>query len=299
MFTVVGAGFGVYGYMPALIECFGEPVILPRDYERVVMARPELEPYRGRIRWAADIDAALRQASGVVIAVRPASQPDVVARCCAAANIERLVLEKPVAVDPARAGEVLAALAQSGKRYRIGYTLLDTSWYRNLLWPEDEVRIDWTLMAHHFAHGKQTWKRAHSQGGGALRFYGIHLLALLAQEGYSDVAECLLAGEAGDEPSEWRAVFSGAGLPDCRVRVDCRSRAASFAIAHGDTPIIDLSDPFDLPAPPDGDGDRRIPVLASLLRRFDDPDPPYCESYERTNRLWKAVEDAASTGSRG
>ena len=299
MFTVVGAGFGIYGYLPALVECFGEDVILPREYEGVVAARPELARYRARIRWASDIAAALAQASGAVIAVRPASQPDVVARCCRLPNLERLVLEKPVAADPAGAAGVLRALAQGGKRYRIGYTFLDTAWCRELAWPEEEVRIDWAFMAHHFAHGKETWKRVHSLGGGPLRFYGIHLLALLAQEGYEDVDECVLDGEAPDQPSAWRARFSGPGLPDCRVRVDTRSHATAFSIAGGDRARVELGDPFALaPNTPD-DGDRRVPVLASLLRRFDDPDPPYYETYLRTHRLWQATEDAARIGVRG
>ncbi len=298
MFTVVGAGFGVYGYLPALIETFGEAVILPRDYEAVVMARPELERYRARIHWAADIAAALAGATGAVIAVRPASQPEVLARCCAAANIERVVLEKPVAVDPARAAQVLQALERSGKRYRIGYTVLHTPWGRDLDWPRqgsDTVHIEWTFMAHHFARDLPTWKRAHSQGGGALRFYGIHLLALLARAGYREAAESTLDGAQRDEPSQWRARFVAAGLPECRVLIDSRAATTGFTISRQGGPLLALRDPFDAPAgAADADGDRRIPVLASLLESFATPDDACYGLYERTNALWTAVESATT-----
>ena len=32
MFTVVGSGFGLYGYLPALLEAFEDPVALPVAY---------------------------------------------------------------------------------------------------------------------------------------------------------------------------------------------------------------------------------------------------------------------------
>ena len=296
MFTVVGAGFGIYGYLPALVEAFGEPVILPREYQRVVMARPELERFRVHIRWADDVAAALGQASGVVVAVRPGSQPEVIRRCCEIAGITRVVLEKPVAATPALAAGVLETLERSAKRYRIGYTLLETPWSR--AWGARRqglpLRIDWTFMAHHFAQSLQTWKRAHSQGGGALRFYGIHMIALLAHRGYREVAESTLAG-AHDEPAEWTARFSGPRLPECRLRIDSRSEETAFRISSGGQPWIDLRDPFAAASPAHpaaGGDDRRIPVLAELLRTFRFDDSAHYALYRHAQALWQAVEEA-------
>lgn len=295
MFTVVGAGFGIYGYLPALVERFGDPVLLPTEYQPVVMARPELEPYRGHIRWVADIEAALAQASGAVIAVRPASQPEVVARCCDAPHITRIVLEKPVAVNPQRAGAVLDRLARSGKRHRIGYTLLDTEWSRTLEWPGEGLRIEWSFMAHHFAHEVRTWKRSQSTGGGVLLFFGVHLLALLSRHGYTEALESRLHGADPDEPREWHARFAGRGLPECAVHVNSHSDAAAFRILAGSAPLVDLADPFavrgnaaDSPA-----GDRRIPILAHLLGTFEQDDREFVALYRRTNALWQAVEEAS------
>jgi len=63
MFTVFGSGFGLYGYLPALIDTFGEPVALPESYRATVQARPELARCLPSIRWAADRDAALALAN--------------------------------------------------------------------------------------------------------------------------------------------------------------------------------------------------------------------------------------------
>lgn len=295
MFTVVGAGFGTYAYFPALVEAFREPVILPRAYEAVVDARAELAPYRDWIRWASDVEAALDEATDAVIAVRPASQPELVSRCCARAGLGRIVIEKPVAPSPGEARQVLAELRRHGKRFRVGYTLLHTAWGRGLEWPRSaSVTVDWRFMAHHFAHGLRNWKREHESGGGALRFFGVHLVALLARAGYDHAMDSTLGGQAPGEPERWEASFSGPGLPDCRVRLDSRAAEPGFAIA-GDAPVIAMRDPFDPPVAGATLDDRRVPVLADLLASFGAGDAAFVDLYERTNALWAEVERISRT----
>jgi predicted dehydrogenase len=298
MYTIVGSGFGLYGYLPALVEGLGAAVVLPRAYEAKVRARPELAGTLRGIHWADDADAALRQASVVVIATRPRRQVDVAAQCAALPAIERLVLEKPLAPSPEQAKAMLALLDRAGKRYRVGYTLLHAGWCACLDWPRaaaqgDEVRIEWTFMAHHFAQGVSTWKRIHAEGGGVLRFFGVHLLALLVRHGYERVRESTLEGEVPGEPERWSALFSAAGLPDCRVLVDSRSATTRFTIAHhagaSRDMLVDLRDPF-AGEPAAGDADRRVGVLARLLATFAENDRGHNDFYARVNALWLKVE---------
>jgi predicted dehydrogenase len=308
MFTIVGSGFGLYGYLPALIDALGEPVILPRTYEDKVGARPELHGYLDSIRWVADADAALQAASGAVVATSPRKQQEVVSRCARLPALDTLLLEKPVAVTPDLAIEILDGLKISGKRYRIGYTLLHTRWSERLALPrapefEGDVSITWTFMAHHFAHGLTNWKRIHAEGGGVLRFFGVHLLALLARHGYREVAESALSGEQIDQPERWRAIFTGPGLPDCRVEVDSRSGVNAFAVAldapAGNRLLLDLRDPFQLEEGPDltQGADRRVGVLKRLLDTLRSDDDACHGLYDAVNLLWQKVE-AASTFAR-
>jgi len=292
VFTVVGSGFGLYGYLPALVETFGEPVLLPEAYRAKVDARPELERYREAIRWVPDADAALAQATGVVVATPPHRQVAEVKRCLSLAAIDSMVLEKPLAPTPAEAHALLEALRHSGRRYRLGYTFLQTRWAESLAWPQRdggrEVAITWTFMAHHFAHGLHNWKRIHAEGGGALRFFGVHLLALLARAGYRDVKESVLEGAVPAEPERWRAVFTAPRLPDCRVLVDARCEEARFRIEAG-TPLVDLSYPYsDEPAA--READRRIGVLQRFLRSLDAPQAEFDRFYAEVDALWRAVE---------
>jgi hypothetical protein len=294
MFTVAGSGFGLYGYLPALVEAFGEPVLLPRAYRERAAARAELAPYLDRVRWVNDQDEALAEATGAVVATVPARQPEIARRCFGLPAMRSIVLEKPLAVTPAAARDLLADVARAGKRLRVGYMLQHTEWAPRLALPKGApVEIDWTFMAHHFAHGLDNWKARHADGGGVLRFYGVHVLALLAQNGYSGVERSVLRGADDARPEAWEAEFSGPALPPCRVRVDCRAQQRRFRIAAHGAALVDLRDPFETEPPVGPPGaDPRIGILVRLLATLRAPDAPHVALYEAANALWAAAESA-------
>ena len=292
VFTVVGSGFGLYGYLPAVADTFRSPVLLPERYRAKVEARPELRPYRDLIRWTPDTELALAQATGVVIATPPHRQVEVAERSLELPGIQVLVLEKPLAPTPSASHALLDAVRRSLRRYRVGYTFLYTDWAQDLSWPSAdavrEVTMTWTFMAHHFANNLHNWKRAHAEGGGPLRFFGVHLLALLARQGYRDVVESTLEGVVAGEPERWRAVFSGDGLPKCRVLVDSRSDAMVFRIDAGQT-VVDIGYPY-AGGRAEGEADRRVGVLKRFLATLQEPDEPFESFYRAVGELWDAVE---------
>lgn len=297
MYAIAGAGFGLYGYLPAIAGARGGTVVLPESVRAKFEARPELAPFAGAIRWAPDLDAALASASVAVVAVPPAEQPGVVERCLRHPGIGALVLEKPVAATPGEARVVLDAIAKAGKRCRVGYTLLETAWADRLLEApaaaDEPLDIEWSFQAHHFARGVATWKRRHAQGGGALRFYGIHLVALLARLGYRDATHSRLAGADPREPERWLATVAGPGLAEATVVLDCRSPATVFRLVRKrsgfERRLVDLADPFES-APPAGETDRRVAPVARLLATLDEPDEPHRSRLADVQRLWERIE---------
>ena len=295
MFTIFGSGFGLYGYLPALAEHLGEEVVLPEAYENKVRSRPELGGTLSKIRWVKDHDEALALADGAVIATPPQFQSEIVERCLALPNIKRLVLEKPLAVTPGMAASLLSWLDASGVQYVIAYTLLHLDWYKNLAWPRDtdaEVELNWSFHAHHFSHDLHNWKRVHAQGGGVLRFFGIHILAMLASRGYSQVKSSQLEGDVPGEPERWKATLSGPGLPACRVCVDSRSPNSYFEITSKGKvhPLVSLHDPFALEQSI-GDADPRVAVLAEILRGLTTGTAPSSDLYKLANDLWRQAEE--------
>jgi hypothetical protein len=294
MFAIVGSGFGLYGYLPAVRHAFGARVLLPEAYRARFEARPELASCAPHIRWTRDLEEALGKARTVIVATNPARQVEIADRCAALANVESVVLEKPLAPDPAAATALLERLHAAGKRCRAGYTLLHTRFAQGLAWPRAgavaEVPITWTFTAHHFAQGIDNWKREHAAGGGPLRFFGIHLVALLASRGYGAVRESWLEGGTAAAPERWKAVFSGPGRPDCRIELDTRNPAARFAIALPASPV-ELADPYGSEEP-DGDDDRRVGALARFLSTLGEPDPAHAAFADAVNTLWAVAEAA-------
>jgi len=291
----------LYGYLPALVDVFGESVILPAKYEGTINSRPELQKYRSAINWVTDTDAAFARATGVVLATAPTEQPALVEQACRHPGIKTLILEKPLAPSPAESMALIDLLMDSGRRYRVGYSLLATRWGRRLDLrnaASDELLIEWMFTAHHFSTGLRTWKRQHEHGGGVLRFFGIHLLALLAREGYQSVTGSILSGDVVSEPERWQATLEAPGLPPCRIDVDSRAGASRFRVARGPaearSDIVDLSEPFASEEfRPDPREDRRISVLARLLESTSADDESFHRLYIATNEMWRQAESLA------
>lgn len=305
MLAILGSGFGLYGYLPALVDGCAQRIVLPERYRSRFGGRPELARFANNVRWERDDATALDSADGAVVALRPSDQSEWIPRCLSRPNIECLLLEKPLAHSPEVAGTLYDDLIRSGKVFRIGYTFRYTAWgsrvLRTLRTPGESGRISihWSFLAHHFRHALRTWKRSSATGGGVIRFYGIQVIALLAEIGYREVTFSRSFGASPDEVEKWTAVFSGPELPECDIVVDTRSTLSKFRVeqAPGSSLGIsivfaDLCDPFDS----EGDGfqlsglDRRVPILSRLCRSLWEEGANEQVWYDATIKLWRGVE---------
>ncbi|MHC2626591.1 putative dehydrogenase [Bradyrhizobium huanghuaihaiense] len=310
VFTILGSGFGMYGYLPALIEC-GKRVALPERYRAVVGGRSELVQYAPEVIWCPGTEEALAQASGAVIALRPADQAGWMARLAEMPGIGELILEKPVAPTPQLAAQLIEAFESTGKRYRVGYTFRFMPWAERLRAVlgerTDGLSLDWSFMAHHYRANLANWKRFDASGGGALRFYGIHLIALLAELGYDDVSSSAVGGPSDAETSSWEAVFTAKALPPFTLRVDSRAPQTWFRItADPRVTLVDQSDPFASVEPasidvrdpkvardPRGARDPRVDVLSRLCRSLSELDAGHAQRQRDIIALWMRVEQAS------
>lgn len=299
MFTILGSGFGSYGYLPALVEASAE-VALPIRYRDAVGGRPELSGYLQQVVWCSDVDDALTRSSGVVIALRPEDQARWVPRLTEMPNIRRLILEKPLAPTPESAASLLMAVENAGKRYRVGYTFRFTPWAGNLsaalAGSADSISFDWNFLAHHYRADLANWKRFSSHGGGALRFYGIQAIALLSELGYDDVATSTVSGASDDEVEHWEATFTGPNLCPCVLKLGSRETNTSFRVAAHNKgqavqTLADQHDPFTSAYSGAVPGqDARVGVLRQLCDSFSDSDEGHAERHKAILALWAAVE---------
>lgn len=293
--AVIGGGFGLYGYLPALIDGCNCSVILPIRYKERILARDDVRRFADIIEWAADDEALLQDCKAVIIAVPPALQSSWVDKCLTRENITHLLLEKPVAATPELATELLNRLTASPKKFRIGYNFRQTDWGKDLLANSTGVQsINWTFRANHYAKDIPTWKRVHAEGGGALRFYGIHLIALLAEMGYDDVISSSIQADRTGEADSWQTIITGPNLPNCRVFINSNDAKTSFTVKMSDEQIVHLSHPFENNQEM-GLMDQRIPFLQQVLLDLFLKDRLCYDWYGKANLLWSRIERRTST----
>jgi hypothetical protein len=203
---------------------------------------------------------------------------------------------------------LLEELVRSGKIIRIGYTFRYTDWAEKMTpalkrdGGSKRLLIQWSFLAHHFRHDLTNWKRFTKSGGGAIRFYGIQLIALLAELGYRGVISSRSFGNSPDVVDKWTASFGGPGLPECDVAVDTRSATEKFSAellcnsaTEPNLVFADLNDPFDSTTIEPLEGlDRRVPVLSRLCRSLWEQAIDENVWYKATNELWRGVEERTS-----
>ena len=302
MIAILGSGFGLYGYVPALAKSHpGTSLILEAAYKPIFSQRQELQSYLPRIEWAETRGEALATANMVAVALRPADQWTWGCRLSDYPRITQVLLEKPLAPTPYQSDALLSLLYEAGKTVRVGYNFFFTAWGQELLVmppsPKAErLEISWRFKAHHFLHAVDTWKKSHTHGGGVLRFYGIHLIAMLAAMGYEQVLESKMVYEHDpDIPYHWIAKFRGTGLPDCHVEVDSNAMEQAFSITQFrtgyDHVICRLAHPFEQPVPRQDLLDARVDGVASLCMTIkDEQDALWLRRYWKTNTLWEKIE---------
>jgi predicted dehydrogenase len=300
MFAILGSGFGLYGYLPALASS-GEGIVLPERYRSRFQLRRELAQFASAVQWAKDEMEALDCADGAVLALRPEDQVECIQHCLARGHLTRLLLEKPLAPAPDAAARTLEDLKRVCKTFRIGYTFPYTSWggqLRRILSQSkgDCLSSQWTFLAYHFRHRLRSWKQYRSQGGGVIRFYGIQLIAMLVEWNYQNVTFSQTAGMSSDEDERWSATFTGPDVPPCNVSIDARFPTDQFRLViertgKFDQVLADGADPFGEAAGEAIDGlDRRVPILAQIYRSLSDDHFDWYEHYARVNELWQKVE---------
>ncbi len=293
--AILGSGFGLYGYLPAIVCGCGQQVLLPERYRGRLAGRADVAELADRVEWAPHEDAMLDAADALIIAQRPDDQVKWIGKSLRRPNIRRFLLEKPVAPTPAAALALLDEIRRRGAIVRIAYTFRYTQWARRLFSKyrdndfDGPVEIEWLFRAHHYKINAQVWKRFASQGGGAIRFFGIHLIALLAEMGYEAASNSEVAADKADEVERWRATFTGPGLPDARIHIDSNAASERFAVGMGQE-HLHLGDSFQ-DAPAHDRLDRRVSGLTALCREFLEGNEGVLPWYQNSIELWAKVEN--------
>ena len=292
---ILGGGFGLYGYLPAIAGLKNTKVVVLEKHLPFLESRSELKRYAPIIKLVKSRDDILLQADSLVFAVPPRIQEELLQQIDPIQRYKFLLLEKPLAVNPGAAFEVLKKSVEIASFVRVGYSFLSSTWGEtirrsDLLLSNGNCEISWKFFAHHFRSQMSSWKGDHEQGGGALRFYGIHLIAYFESINQTSVEYSRLICNKHRSPKRWQARFKILNGAKITVDLDSHSQIESFEIyTSNDICNFKIPNPFSSENS-EKDEDSRIPVLIRLLETLKLSNSEVYKFYFRVNQLWTDVE---------
>ncbi|MDI1311674.1 Gfo/Idh/MocA family oxidoreductase [Prosthecobacter sp.] len=301
-FGILGGGFGMYGYLPAIAGLDPSRIVTLEKYRPTIRSRPELASLANRISVVSNPAKISNDCDLLVVSKRPSDQEQLVDAALASGWGGTLVLEKPLARTPSAAELMLEKLATAKMRLVVGFTIAETDWVERLssefqLHRPTSIHFDWRFMAHHYKHGLYNWKRNVSEGGGALRFYAVHLLEVLARMANWSSLACSPLGFTDEDPSLTCSLHSTHG----RAEINCDSQWTSspffsVTLKMGDQILFrhDAPTPFSNSANDStnqpGRADSRIIFIRQLLRRAIGGALSDASIHQEHVRLWGDLE---------
>jgi predicted dehydrogenase len=296
MTGIIGAGFGLYGYFPAVVKTEGKAVLL-EEAKSIFEGRPELQKYKDNILWCDNIDTLLPIVDKLIVCVPPKIQESYFDKILQAANINSVIFEKPIASNPQLSLNILSRLSNSNKTFRIGYTFLYTNWFSTFNFnavKNTNIEINWTFKAYHYKSNIENWKRYNSEGGGVIRFFGIHLFPLLISFGFNNVINSQTSGKNTDDLENWKAVFTNEKGCECTIDVDsnCEQEIFSIKTDNGQKELINFVSPFETANNSIQTEDNRVIILERLLSSLnnENQNKEMINLYNASNDLWMRAE---------
>lgn len=295
-FAIIGSGFGLYGYLPAIIKskC---GIILAEKYKKKIELRTDLKSYLKFIDWSSSKEVSISRATSVAIAVPPEAQKNIINQILNRSNIKHIILEKPLCPTPKESIELLKRISETKKQFRISYIFLLTDWYNTLKKNQInniKISIKWFFKANHIKNKINTWKKHHYKGGGPLRFYGIHLIAVLASLGFNTTISSSLINKTNISTG-WRATFARNDSQYCEIQLQTDSNIDEFIIEitnpNNVTELIYSSKyPLKIQTAEFNELDSRVTYLAKLIDTFKFHNDEYLKLYKKVNNLWNSAE---------
>jgi hypothetical protein len=297
MLGILGSGFGLYGYLPAIIESDFDNVVLPIALKGNLTSRSELKSYANSIIWVENRDVMLESVDTLVLAVPPHQQVMIVKDLLNKRlnNIDKLFLEKPPATDYSESIALLSELKESHLKFRIAYTFPFCMWFDTLRTFIEEnntsdlkINIEWVFNAYYLQYQPNSWKAFSKEGGGVLNFYGIHILSVFVMLGFNILKHSFLYCEKVGRPILWHAEFKNSLGAKVSIRIDCNSSSEKFKIesySNGNFTMVDLLNPFEDELNYNNQ-DKRVSGLMKYIHTMNLNNEIY-SYYDSINLIWK------------
>lgn len=181
--SILGGGFGIYGYLPAACSLGWEVATLAR-YGKAIKERPELSSFYQSVQFIESESNLLSFGSSIVFAKKPQLQFEfLMNNLKSTSKLTHFYLEKPLADSISNSRLVLDLLKETGISFSIGYLFQYTDWFKDLesicSSEGNHIVINWRI-----PFTNSDWKNSQIAGGGLYSFFLIHFVPILTRLGF-------------------------------------------------------------------------------------------------------------------
>ena len=271
---IIGSGFGLYGYLPAVILGGHTPVTLER-YRTTIRHRSDIRQFDDQIKYVSDLDKLIEGSPGASVLAVPFQSRGIILESFGSQYHGHLFLEKPIASTRKGYSDLMGQLGLVASTWSVAYLFPYTQWYRAMQsWVSESngapvVTIQWTLPK---PKSQNNWKVDQHLGGGIVNFYLSHFIPFLRKNNF-DTSNFSL-GANGDVI--WKIHKDGPKGYQLDIHCGYGDRHFSISVSDGEsglppTRIYRMDTPFG-PAPQPESIDPRSALLLEYMNEvFDDP----------------------------
>ena len=265
---LLGKGFALNVYLPALIETNSKKIVLGSTARKLINP----ETINQEIEWINEDDILNNNFAKIIIAEPPEKQYKLICDMSLWKNCNNLVLEKPIAEDHRKAKYLINILNKNRIKYSINYTFRYTTWFekinkyihKNI--NKEEISVSWKFNGRHIQKTQSTWKTNHLLGGGAIKYYGIHLISILSDIGYIEVIKTNIFNQPKNKLTSWYCEFNSTNkLPKLNLYIDSASNVNEFYWNKLNENILEINNPLSQESSK-YNGDKRIPPTIKFLQ---------------------------------
>ncbi len=252
MYTIIGKGFGLYGYLPAIIMNDSN-LILSDEYKSYVQKRGDIKKYINFIQWTKSIKEAIYLSKYIILAIPPKEQFKFLLENEKLISNKTMFLEKPIASSPEESSILLKFLEEKKIKFYVNYSFIYLDWFKTLynkinsLNSNFYVKINWEFKAHFIKTNVVNWKSNFQLGGGIIRFYGIHLIAVLSALNYENYKVVNI------QNNTQTIIFKiiNPNKPEIEILINIDSNIEKFTInmfeknLKNKSTLVDINDPFE------------------------------------------------------
>jgi len=235
---IIGSGFGLYGYLPSIFHV-SKKIYLNRRYKKIFSTRSELEKYSKKIIWYLDQNKIIDNIDYIVVAKRPQEQSKIIKKILEKKNnLKHIFLEKPIDINPKKSISFLNYLKKKKINYSFGFIFKYLRWYKSMkikLTKNQNFEIIWQIDKKKKYNNH--WKYSLTQGGGLVKFYGIHFIELFFSLNLVNIKKNIISKNC------WKIVVSDNKNNFVNLIIKF-AKKNNFFIKHNKKNIINSMNPF-------------------------------------------------------